>query len=224
LGFAFTYSDVNTDGNSLVAPHQADISLYQFVGYGSSRLGNNMALDYQMGVGQNKTKGVRNIVLAGLTAASAYAGKVSTAGMGLTRLYTLSESTAFVPSVRADYTHIRDAGYTETGAEELNLIVKRRAAEQLLVALDAKVDHNLNSDVKLTFNAGFGYDTLAKQSAITAAFAGAPGASFTTTGMKPAPWIRRLGVGVSSKAGNGPDFCARLDAENRKGFSNQTAS
>ena len=224
LGFALTYADVKTDGKSQVAPNQADISLYQFVGYGSSNLGNNLVLDYQMGVGQNKTKGVRNIVLAGLTADSDYDAKLSTVGMGLTRLYAVNESTAFVPSVRADYTHIRDAGYTETGAEELNLIVKRRATEQLLVAFDAKVDHDFNSGVKLTFNAGFGYDALAKQSAITAAFAGAPGASFTTTGLETDPWIRRLGVGLSSKAGNGPDFSARLDAEHRKGFSNQTAS
>jgi autotransporter family porin len=224
LGLAFTYADVNTDGNSLVAPNRADISLNQLVGYGTSSLGNNIEFDYQMGVGQNKTEGKRSIVLAGLTAASAYAAQVSTAGMGLTRMYSVNEFTAFMPSVRADYTHIRDAGYTETGAEELNLIVKRRAAEQFLLAFDAKMEHSLSPGVKLSVNAGVAYDTLAKQSAITAAFAGAPGASFTTTGVKPDPWGHRFGFGLSSKVDNGPDFSVRLDAEHRKGFTNQTAS
>jgi uncharacterized protein with beta-barrel porin domain len=224
LGLAFTYANLNTDGNSVIAPHQADITMYQLVGYGSHKFGSAMELDYQIGLGQNKTDGKRGILLAGLTASSNYDAKLTTAGVGLTRSYAVNDATAILPSLRADYMRIRDAGYVETGADELNLIVNGRAVEQLVVAFDAKINHKLSNGANFTANAGFGYDTLSKQTSVTAAFAGAPGASFTTTGIKTDPWIGRAGFGLTQKIGSGTDFSARIDTEYRKGFSNQTAS
>jgi outer membrane autotransporter protein len=224
LGLAFTYAVLKTDGSSVIAPHQADITLYQLVGYGSHQLGNVMELDYQIGFGQNKTDGKRGILLAGLTAAANYGSRLTTAGVGLTRSYAINDATAIFPSIRADYMRIRDAAYTETGADELNLIVNGRAVEQLVVAFDAKINHKLSNGANFTVNAGVGYDTMSKTSSVTAAFAGAPGASFTTTGIKTDPWIGRAGFGLTQKIGSGTDFSARIDTEYRKGFSNQTAS
>jgi hypothetical protein len=163
-------------------------------------------------------------LLAGLTAAANYGSRLTTAGVGLTRSYAINDATAIFPSIRADYMRIRDAAYTETGADELNLIVNGRAVEQLVVAFDAKINHKLSNGANFTVNAGVGYDTMSKTSSVTAAFAGAPGASFTTTGIKTDPWIGRAGFGLTQKIGSGTDFSARIDTEYRKGFSNQTAS
>ncbi|MDW5441781.1 autotransporter outer membrane beta-barrel domain-containing protein [Polaromonas sp. SM01] len=63
-----------------------------------------------------------------------------------------------------------------------------------------------------------------KQSSITAAFAGAPSASFVTYGLEQDPWIGRVGAGLVQKLSSGVELTARYDAEFRNHFLNQTAS
>ncbi len=224
LGVSFAYASVNVDSNSTVAPNYADIAVYQLLGYGSHSLSADTELNFQAGIGQNKNSGRRDILLAGSSAEAKYDSLVATAGAGLARTYTLSEATSFIPSVRADYTWIKDKGYTETGAGALNLTVASRTADELILAADAKLAHDLGGGTTVTANAGLGYDALASQSSVTATFAGAPGAAFVTHGMKPEPWLARAGLGLAQKTQSGMEINARYDAEHRQGFLNQTAS
>ncbi|WP_460746089.1 autotransporter outer membrane beta-barrel domain-containing protein [Microvirgula curvata] len=48
-----------------------------------------------------------------------YKATTAHAGIGLGRTLMLREHTSFTPSVRADYTWIRDQPYTESGADAL---------------------------------------------------------------------------------------------------------
>lgn len=223
LGVAFAYAKADIDGNSKTAPNSAEVDVYQLLGYGSHSLDRGMELNFQAGIGQNNTAGKRDILFLGETAKSDYSSLVATAGVGLGRTFTLSESTDFTPSVRTDYTWIKDEGYTEKGSSA-NLKVGSRSTDELILGLDGKLSHEFMPGTRVTANLGVGYDALNSQSSITASFAGAPGAGFTTRGLEPSPWLQRAGLGLSTNTDNGVEISLRYDAEHRESFLNQTAS
>jgi outer membrane autotransporter protein len=136
----------------------------------------------------------------------------------------MNETTSFTPTVRVDYTQVKDDGYTEAGAGVLNLVVDGRTSEQLIYALDGKITHTLSPATTLNVNLGVAYDAKAKQSSITAAYAGAPGLAFTTRGMNVEATTYRLGVGLVSKNAMGLEVTGRYDVEARAGYTNQTLS
>lgn len=224
LGLSFAYARADVRGNSTVAPNSSSIDLYQLVGYGSHSLDADTELSFQAGVGQNRNRGQRQILFAGSTAKMKYDSLTATAGLGLGRTYRLSEQTSFTPTLRADYTWIRDDAYGETGAGALNLNVRRRSFDELLLAVDGKLVHEIAKGTVVTANLGGGYDALNDQASITAAYAGAPGTSFATRGLEASPWLFRGGLGIVSTTRNGIEIGARYDVEQRTGFLNQTAS
>jgi autotransporter family porin len=224
LGLSFAYAKASTDSNSNVAPNSANVDVFQFVGYGSHALDQDREVNFQVGLGLNKNDGKRRILFAGTTAKADYDSLVATFGAGYGRTYTLSGQTTFTPSIRADYTWIKDKGYTETGAGALNLDVKGRTTDELIVAVDGKLAHEVSKGMTLTANLGLGYDLLNDQASITSAFTGAPTAAFTTKGLDPSPWMVRGGLGIVSNTQSGMEVSARYDVEHRSDFLNQTAS
>ncbi len=223
IGVAFAYANADIDGNSSTAPNSAEVDVFQLLGYGSHSLDANTELNFQAGIGQNNTEGKRDILFLGETARSDYDSLVATAGVGLARTYTLNESTDFTPSVRTDYTWIRDDSYTETGSSA-NLQVDSRTTDQLILSVDGTLSHEFKPDMVVSANLGLGYDALNSQSSITASFAGEPGTGFTTDGLDPSPWLQRAGLGLVTNTENGMEISLRYDAEHRESFLNQTAS
>jgi outer membrane autotransporter protein len=223
IGVAFAYAKADIDGNSKAAPNSAEVDVYQLLGYGSHSLDQNTELNFQAGIGQNNTEGKRDILFLGETAKADYNSLVATAGVGLARTFTLSESTDFTPSVRTDYTWIKDEGYTEKGSSA-NLKVDSRSTDQLILGVDGKLSHEFMPGMMVSANLGVGYDALNSQSSITASFAGEPGAGFTTRGLEPSPWLQRAGLGLTTNTDNGMEVSLRYDAEHRESFLNQTAS
>jgi outer membrane autotransporter protein len=224
LGLAFAYARTNVNGHSSVAPSGVDTDVYYLTGYGSVSLDPTTEANFQLGVGKNRNRGHRDLPAFGLRASSSYDSTVFTAGAGLGRSFALSDKTRFAPSLRADYSWIKDDGYTETGAGVLNLNVQGRKTDELILAVDGKLTHELSEGTTLTANLGVGYDLLSKQASVTATFAGAPGVAFTTQGIDPSPWLVRGGLGIVSKTRSGMEITARYDAEHRSDFLNQTAS
>lgn len=224
IGAAFAYAKSDINGLSSIAPHNADIDMYQLIGYGSYALDARTALDFQVDVGRNSNSGRRQIAFTSSVAASSYDTQTAHAGLSLGRSYALGSDTTLTPSARVDYTWIKDSAYSESGAGLLNLNVDRRSTDALLLGLDAKLAHQLNDQTQLLANLGAGYDTLNRQSSITSAFAGAPAASFVTYGMKLDPWLARGGLGAVYKLKNGFEVTGRYDFEYRESFLNQTAS
>jgi autotransporter family porin len=224
LGASFAYANAHVDGNSHIAPNSADVDVYQLIGYGSYNLDAATDINFQVGLGRNNNEGKRHLPSWSLTAKSDYSSDVYTIGAGIGRVHTLSERTTFTPSIRADYTQIKDESYHESGAGVFNLDVKSRKAEELIVAVDGKFNHALESGSIFTANLGVGYDTMNEGTSITASYAGAPGAAFTTEGLDVEPWLVRGGLGISSTMANGVELSARYDVEYRENFLNQTAS
>jgi outer membrane autotransporter protein len=221
LGAAFGYTRSAVDGNSGL--QTADVDSYVAMLYGSRSLDERTELDMQADFGYNKNKGNRFVTLVSLNALSDYSSTSFHVGAGVSRSMEMSPKTTFVPSVRADYTTIRDQGYTETGAGALNLTVNGKSTDEFILALDGKVAHAVNDTSTVTANLGVGYDTQARQSSITSAFQGG-GAAFTTTGINPSATLVRGGVGMVTNTSNAVEITARYDIEARSGFTNQTAS
>jgi outer membrane autotransporter protein len=224
LGAAFAYAKSDVNGQSSVAPQSADVSVYQLIGYGSYALDERTEVNFQADFGQNANKGRRQIAFTSTTATSDYDSYSGHMGIGLGRAYPLSAQTSLTPSVRVDYTWIKDKAYSEQGAGLLNLNVDSRTTQALVISANGKVSHQLNDQTMLTANLGVGYDTMSKQAAITSAFAGAPSAAFVTYGIDPSPWIAQAGVGAVYKTKSGLELSGRYDLEYRESFLNQTAS
>jgi autotransporter family porin len=224
LGVSLAYAAASADSKSNAAPTRAKVDVYQLLGYGSYSLDPTTEVSYQAGIGHNKNKGQRDIKFAGTTAASSFNSSVTTLGAGVGRNYKLSDTTAFTPSVRGDYTRIKDKAYTESGAGALNLNVAGRATDELILAVDGKLTHQYAAGSTVTANLGVGYDAINKQGSVTAAFVGAPGLAFSTQGIDQSPWLVRGGVGIATKTQSGIELSARFDVEYRKDFLNQTAS
>lgn len=224
MGAAFAYANSSTDSRSLVAPQRNSVDVFQLIAYGSHSLDERTDVSLQATLGQNRNKGQRHIALTNATASARYDSLSAHVGAGIGRSYTVGTRSTLTPSLRADYTWVRDAAYRESGAGALSLNVDRRSTDMLVLGGDLKFSHGFGERTTLVANTGLGYDAFNRQAAITAAFAGAPGAAFVTYGLKQDPWIGRAGLGVVHTTAQGLEITARYDAEFRQRFLNQTAS
>ena len=224
LGTAFIYANVNTRNSGDTARQQLKTDVYQLVGYGSYHLDDRTDLNFQLDAGQNHNKGTRDIDFAGLQAKSNYDSWTAHAGVSLDRTFSLTEQTRFIPSVRADYTWIKDEAYREKGAEDLNLSAKSRSTDQFILGVDGKLSHDLTQQLNVSANLGVGYDFLAESDSISSSFAGAPGASFTTYSGDPQRWLVRGGTGLNYQVNGQLQLGVRYDLEKRPDYLNQTGS
>lgn len=223
VGGAVSYTSSRVDSNSAVAPNTAKTDSYRLIGYGSYSLDSVTDVNFQADIATGKTEGKRFINFGGVTNAdSSYRSNIVHLGAGLGRTYPWAAKTTITPSIRLDYTRISDGAYTETGAGPLNLAVNKNSAAELVLYGEGKLIHELSDTTKLSANLGAGYDFLAKQSSLTAAFAGG-GGQFITNGLNVAPWSLRGGLGVVSTSKK-MEITARYDVEFREGSRNQTVS
>jgi outer membrane autotransporter protein len=223
IGVALAYANTDIDSNSNTAPNNADVDMYQVLGYGSHSLDQTTELTFQAGAGQMKTDSERDILFLNETAKGDYNSLFATAGVGLARTLTLDNKTSFTPSVRSDYTWIKDESYTEKGSSA-NLKVDSQSNDQLVFAIDGELSRELMPGTRIAGNLGLGYDALNSQSTINAAFASQPGIGFTTRGQNPSAWRQSAGLGLTHSTASGMDVSLRYDAEDRQGLTNQTAS
>ena len=224
LGTAFIYANVDTRTSGGTASQQLKTDVYQLVGYGTYHLDDTTDLNFQLDGGQNHNKGTRDIDFAGLQAKANYDSWTAHAGVSLDRTFKLSEQTRFTPSVRADYTWIKDEAYREKGAEDLNLSAKSRSTDQFILGVDGKLSHDLTQQLNASVNLGVGYDFLAERDSISSSFAGAPGASFTTYSGDPQRWLVRGGTGLNYQVNGQLQLGVRYDLEKRTDYLNQTGS
>lgn len=224
LGLSFAYARTDLDNGSRIAPQDARIDTFLLIGYGSYALAESTELNFQLDVGQNRTKGKRHMPFANATAKADYDSTSVHAGLGIGHTLRFSEQLSFVPSVRLDYTWIDSEAYREKGAGALNLHVDSNDSEELLFSVDGKLNYRLGDNTVLSANLGAGYDLIDEKSSITSAYAGAPGATFSTPGMDMEPWLARAGLGLTHNLANGTEVNLRYDAEARSGFTNQGAS
>lgn len=224
LGLAFAWSTTNVESTSDSAPQSLDIDSYQLIGYGSLKLDQALDLTFQADIGQNHNDGERYISLTNATAYSDYDSYTAHLGLGLVRSYRMTESNRATAGVTADYTWIRDDSYEENGADLLNLDVDSTTTEALVLGLEGKLYHSLSESTELNAGLGVGYDLINENASVTASYAGAAGAQFTTEGLDPSPWNATAGLGLVHTADNGAEISANYAAEYRSDYLSQSAS
>jgi T5SS/PEP-CTERM-associated repeat protein len=225
LGLALSYMNIKVDGRSTASGNHAKIDAYQAIFYGSHTLDSmpSVEVNWQADLGVNRNRGRRDISFMNRTARSRYDSYTGHVGLGIARAVRLSNVTTIIPSLRADYSYIRDHGYTETGAGALNLRVGSNDSQELIVMAKASVSQALSDRTSLVVSAGLGGDLLSHRNSLTASYTGG-GAAFVTKGMKRSPWVAQAGMGVAFKASERTQITARYDVETRSDFLGQTAS
>lgn len=227
IGLAFGYANTRTRTHSADAPHSAKIDVFHLLGYGSRRLDKQTELSVQVGIGQNHARGQRTIRFASGNAHAKYTSSIINVGIGLEKTCRLNERTSFLPSIRADYSRAKDNAYSETGSAAvapLLLDVASHRADQLVLGVNGKLNHQLDEATTFSANLGAGYKANHRQAATSSAFAGAPGTPFVTYGLEQSPWLARAGLGLAHKGRNGLVFNLRYDAQYRSGYVNHSAS
>lgn len=224
LGVAFAYAKTDVSSHSAGPKQSADVDSYQLILYGRHALDAQSDLSFQLDGGRMNNDGRRQIDLAGLSAKSDYTSKTAHAGVAVDRRFALAPSTTFTPSIRLDYTWIEDEAYREKGAGGLDLQVKSRSTDALVLGLDGTLTHALSDQLKVSANLGAGYDLYNRDASITSAYAGAPEAAFVTYGTHQSAWSQRAGAGLTYTTANGTEITGRYDATHKEGFLGQTAS
>lgn len=228
FGVAYGYAKTSVNGNTDLSgtEQRANIDSHVISAYGSKDIGGNRTFSFQGDVGMNDSKSTRHIDFGGLnrTARADYRTYSAHMGAAIAQLFELNEKTTLTPALRADYTRLKSESYNESGAGALNVNVDSNKTDAFVIGADAYLQHRFSTTSRIDANFGVGYDTINKQGNIVAAYAGAPGQSFVTTGIDHSPWLVRGGIGYSMLAANGTEISFRYDAEGRSDFLNHTAS
>ena len=224
LGVAYAYAQNDMGGRGATNPQSGQATIHQLIGYGLYQLDERTSLDFQADVGSNRNTTRRFMAFAGATATASYDSSTAHLGLGVQRSYSLADGLKVSPFARIDYTRVKDDAYTESGAGLLNLNVAAKRTESYVSTLGASLQRALNERSSLVARAGIGYDHSHGKGVLTAAYAGAPTASFTTSGALPAPWLATLGLGLSWRTVGGPELLTQYDLELREKFTNQTVS
>lgn len=228
LGIAYAYVNSKVDGNTSLSGTQqhVDIDAHVLALYGTTELANGTTLGFQGDIGQNSNDGTRHINFGGLdrTATSDYKTYTAHAGVSLANTLALNERTSFTPTLRADYTWLRDDSYRESGADALNLDVAKHSSDAFVIGVDARISHLLTERSRIEANAGIGYDTINNAGNVIASYAGSPGLVFGTQGIDHSPWLFAGGIAYVHNTVGGTEISVRYDVEGRSDYTNQSAS
>ena len=221
LGLSLSYSDTDVDGKSAAASH-TDTTATQ-----ASLYGNNGSIDWMMGYASADNDTKRTINFGGLnrTATGNYGSDIIMAKAG--NSFDSIEAGGFTLTPKADlsWTHISNAGYTETGANDLNLIVGSSSNDVVTARAGAEFAQRIENNGSVTIprvSVMAGYDLVNDRAETTSTFTGG-GSAFTTQGIDPEKASLALGFGVDHVS---DDSTASFDfnADIKDGYSNNTAS
>ncbi|MDR2838499.1 MAG: autotransporter domain-containing protein [Azonexus sp.] len=225
LGFAVAYARTDIDGKSNIAGHHAEVDTYQAIAYGSHSLDDRTDVNVQVDGGINDNSGRRQIRFAGVNriAKADYTGWNAHLGLGIRRMMNLDAKTTITPFVRADYTWVDNHGYTEKGANALNLKVNSKSLDELVLSVGGKLNYAVSKATSLSANLGVGYDLIGKDTLITSTFVGG-GSAFQTEGVGQQRLRTRGGLGLTTVYDNGLETSVNYDIEARSQFTNQSLS
>ncbi|MBX9800102.1 MAG: autotransporter domain-containing protein [Burkholderiaceae bacterium] len=228
FGVAYGYAKTSVNGNTELAgtAQRVNIDSHILSAYGSKDIGDARNISWQADVGMNNNKSTRQMEFGGLnrSATADYRTYSAHLGAAITQQIALSSATTLTPGLRADYSWLKSQSYSETGANALNLNVDAQKTDAFVLGADAHLQHRYSAVSRLDANFGVGYDTINKRGNIVAAYAGAPGQAFVTSGIDHSPWLLRGGIGFVHTTMNGTEIALRYDAEGRSDYLNQTAS
>ena len=170
----------------------------------------------------NWYEGKRDISIGAInrTANADYDGQQYGAYLGGGYKFELGKSLELTPLASIQWNHLRLAGYTETDAGSMNLIVNRQSYDILQSGLGARIASPLKykwGNFTPEVHAKWLYNFIGDDMAITSTYTGG-GGSFTSNGAKPAKNGVNLGGKLSFDLKNDVSIIAECDTEMRDGF------
>ena len=222
IGVSLVYSQTDVDSNDKL--NTAEVDTYSLIGYGSHAIDDHTQVSYQAGYGVHKSEGKRSIPLMSTMASSDTDSQSINAAVSLLRSTPINDHTTFTPSLFSQYTWIDNDSYSETGAGALNLNVEGSNSQQWLFGMSGKFSQQLNDTFSLDMSAGLAYDLLNEDSQVVSAFAGQPGASFSTTGLERDKLEYRAGLGLNVASDSSLKLKLSYDYAGRAQFSNQSVA
>lgn len=231
VGLAFAYAAGDTQDNAWGGSRGSRVDLWQFTGYSAHTLAPATELLLYAGAGRGSATGQRSISLAGASgkARAEYASLAATFGASLGHAYALGSGTRVVPSLRLDYSHLRDEAYRERGGSAVSpllLSVDARETDQLIIGLDGRLEHHFaEQGGRLQIDLGLGYDLINDPGTVTARFAGAPGQPFETHGSDASPWVTRVGLAwVTPLTASGAELSVNYSTQRRSDYEDSAAT
>jgi uncharacterized protein with beta-barrel porin domain len=184
-----TFQDASTDSNT-----------YQATAYIGHEHG-PWYVNGDVSFGWNDYTGIRNISFPGFdrAAQAGYSGQDYT-GFVTTGYHFFTPGLTITPLASLQYTHMNIAGYTETGAGDVNLQIKSQSYDFVESGLGVKVAHPFSyRDTPFVPEAHFKWfhDFSDTSFTNTATFAGAGSPSFTTPGLRMAADTFNVGAGLT---------------------------
>ena len=126
------------------------------------------------------------------------------------------------PFLRFQGAALGQDAFGEWGANALNLNVAAQSSASVRTVLGAQADAALEvgwrDRLAVQFRLGWAHEYADTTRAMTASFAGAPGASFTVYGVQPSRNSVTLGLASSTAVGDGTSLYLRYDGEVGAGF------
>ncbi|MBS1174874.1 MAG: autotransporter [Burkholderiaceae bacterium] len=223
VGFSASYARNNLTGNEQSnTRHTATVNMYQLFAYGKYGLNDSSALGGYIGSGYHHVDGTRPIPFAGLSAHSSYGGIPVMSGIGYSYYWRPTNNLTITPQVRVDYSRQHEQGYTESGADALNLKVQGQTAQSLLIGAGSKIEYQSTPSAKLYLQFMLGYDALArKRNKIDSSFASTPDSNFVTNGMPRARASISTGLGLSYQPNDQTNLSLSYNLEKSSKYLNQ---
>lgn len=223
IGGAFSYGHIRTNSND--SRHDVNVDAYSLSLYGSYAISCETELNAQVTGGYNKNESQRVINAGGLTrtATGNYDSTAFSARLSVQHMLEVAPQTILVPSASVDFVDLSNKGYTETGADSIDLTVNKQETKQLIPEIRARLRHNVEG-LTLEGTVAAGYETLKEAVAVTASYAGG-GDPFTTNWLEPSSFRLRSGVSLHYSPNEDLDLSLAYDREDRSSdLRNQTVS
>jgi outer membrane autotransporter protein len=214
FGFSMSYADANVDGKSASVSH-TDSTAVQASVYGTY----NKATDWMVGyaLADNDTSRTVNFNSLNRTAAGKYDSGIMSAKIG----HTFESTGSFAPKVDASWTHVENEGYTETGANNLGLVVGDSDHDVITLRAGGEYSSTVNAGTT-RFSVMGGYDVVNDNVETTSTFIGG-GSTFTTKGADPEKVSLQLGFGYDLVSDDST-VSIDLGTDIRDAYDNTTAS
>ncbi len=221
IGAGIGYLDTNISGSGYASGQHADVTGVQLRGFGEHAIGSGgYQFNWQADLTRNSIESQRHISYIGRKAEGETDADVWHIGAGVSRAMELSKQTQLEPMVNLDWRQARVDGYTETGADALNLKVAKQKAEELVLSVGARLEHAYSEKLSVSGLASVGYDLKGDTGITTAQFTGG-GAVFTTESQETARERLQLGATLNWKATKAVDLSVGYGIQRRSGMTDQ---
>ena len=145
----------------------------------------------------------------GTTGANQFLGQIEA---GYRLALPVPASAAITPFVRLQGSTTTQNGFTESGADSLDLTVAQQTTNSLRTTIGADLSAEIRT-VDVDFRLGWEHENADTARPMTASFAGAPGQAFTVFGATPQRDSAVLGLAATTHVADTTELYARYDGE-----------